>query len=90
MHEDFNFSYVGTDQSAKLTDQVGSVDYSSTVAKSAKPTALVSQVDTSKSGKPTDPIGSVDSLMTSSVNSPGKLANRSDVTSSDVGADLED
>ena len=41
MHEDFNFSYVGTDQSAKLTNQVGSADYSPAVAKSAKPTALV-------------------------------------------------
>jgi len=32
MHEDFNFSCVGTDQSAKPTDQVGSTDYSSAVA----------------------------------------------------------
>ena len=43
MHEDFNFSYVGIDQSAKPIDQVGSADYSSAVAKSAKPTALVGQ-----------------------------------------------
>ena len=40
MHEDFNFSCVGTDQSAQPTDQVGSADYSSAVAKSAKPTPL--------------------------------------------------
>ena len=75
MHEDFNFSYVGTDQSAKLTGQVDSPNYSSTMAKLAKPTA---------------PIGSANSPMTSSVNSLEKLSNRPDVTSSDVGADLDD
>ena len=53
MHEDFNFSCVGTDQSAKPTDQVSSADYSSAVAKSAKPTTLVGQADTSKLAKPT-------------------------------------
>ena len=62
MHEDFNFSCVGTDQSAKPTDQVGSADYSSVVAKLAKPTTLVGQADTFKSAKPTDSVGSVDSL----------------------------
>ena len=62
MHEDFNFSCVGTDQSAKPTDQVGSANYSSTVAKSAKPTALVGQADTFKLAKPTGPVGSADSL----------------------------
>jgi len=90
MHEDFNFSCVGTDQSAKPTDQVGSANYSSTVAKSAKTTALVDQADTSKSAKPIGPVGSADSPMTSPVNSPKKLSNRPDITSSDVGADLED
>ena len=90
MHEDFNFFCVGTDQSAKPTNQVGSADYSSAVAKQAKPTALVSQADTSKSAKPTGPIGSADSPMTSPVNSPKKLSNQPDITSSDVGADLED
>ena len=90
MHEDFNFSYVGTDQSAKPTDQISSVDYSSVVAKLAKPTALVGQADTSKSTKPTGPVGSADSPMTSPVNSPEKLSNRPDITSSDVGTDLED
>ena len=49
MHEYFNFSYVSIDQSAKATDQVSSADYSSAVAKSAKPTALVGQADSSKS-----------------------------------------
>ena len=90
MHEDFNFSCVGTDQSAKPTDQVGSTDYSSVVAKSAKPTALVGQADTSKSAKPTGLVGSADSPVASPVNSPEKLSNRPDITSSDVGADLED
>ena len=75
MHEDFNFSYVGTDQSAKLTGQVGSPDYSSVVAKLAKPTA---------------PVGSANSPMTSPINSLEKLSNRPDITSRDVGADLED
>ena len=90
MHEDFNFFCVGTDQSTKLTNQVGSTDYSPAVAKSAKPTALVGQADTSKSAKPTGPVGSVDSPVTSPVNSLEKLSNRPDITSSDVGADLED
>ena len=84
------FSCVGTDQSAQPTDQVGSADYSSAVAKSAKPTALVGQADASKSAKPTGLVGSADSPMTSPVNSPKKLSNRLDITSSDVGADLED
>ena len=53
---------VGTDPSAKPTDQVGSADYTSAVAKSAKPTALVGQADTSKSAKPTGPVGSVTPL----------------------------
>ena len=90
MHEDFNFSCVSTDHSAKPTDQVSSTDYSSAVAKSAKPTALVSQADTSKSAKPTGPVGSADFPVTSPVNSPEKLSNRPDITSSDVGANLED
>ena len=60
------------------------------MAKSAKPTALVGQADTSKSAKPTGPVGSADSPMTSPVNSSEKLSNRLDITSSDVGADLED
>ena len=90
MYEDFNFSYVGTDQSAKPTDQVGSADCSSVVAKSAKPTALVGQADTSKSAKPTGPVGSTDSPVTNPVNLPEKLLNRPDIPSSDVGADLED
>ena len=90
MHEDFNFSCVGTDQSAQPTDQVGSTDYSSAVAKLAKPTALVGQANTSKSVKPTSPVGSADSPMTNPVNSLEKLSNRPDITSSDVGADLED
>jgi len=90
MHEDFNFSYVGTNQSTQSTDQVGSVDYSSAVAKSAKPTALVGQADTSKSAKPTGPVGSADSPVTSPMNSAEKLSNRPDITSSDVGTDLED
>jgi hypothetical protein len=42
------------------------------------------------SAKPTAPVDSADSPVTSLVNSPKKLPNRSDVTSSDVGADLED
>ena len=88
MHEDFNFSCVGTDQSAQPTNQVGSADYSSAVAKSAKPTALVGQADISKLAKPTAPVGSADSPVTSPVNSPEKLSNRPDVTSSDVGAHL--
>ena len=71
MHEDFKFSYVGTDQSAK-------------------PTTLVGQADTSKLAKPIAPVGSADSPVTSPVNSPEKLPNWPDVTSSDVGADLED
>ena len=90
MHEDFNFSYVGTDQSAKPTNQVGSADYSSVVAKLAKPTALVGQANTSKSAKPTGLVGSADSPVASPVNSPEKLSNRPDITSSKVGADLED
>ena len=90
MHEDFNFSCVGTDQSAKLTDQVGSADYSSAVAKSAKPTALVGQANTSKSVKPTSLVGSANSPVTNPVNSLEKLSNQPDITSSDVGADLED
>ena len=90
MHEDFNFFFVGTDQSAQPTDQVGSADYSSAVAKSAKPTALVGQADTSKSAKPTGLVGSVDSPVTNPVNSLEKLSNQPDITSSDVGADLED
>ena len=60
------------------------------MAKLAKPNALVGQADTSKSAKPTGPVGSADSPMTSPVNSPKKLSNRLDITSSDVGADLED
>ena len=84
------FYRVGTDQSAKPTDQVGSVDYSLAVAKSAKPTALVGQADTSKSAKPTGPVGSADSPVTNPVNSLEKLSNRPDITSSNAGADLED
>ena len=84
------FSCVGTDQSAQPTDQVGSADYSSVVAKSAKPTVLVGQADTSKSAKPTGLVGSTDSPVTSPVNSLEKLSNRPNITSSDVGANLED
>jgi hypothetical protein len=65
----------GTDQSAKSIDQVGSAGSPSTVAKSAKTIALVSQAD---------------SPVTSSVNSPEKLPNRPNVTFSDVRADLDD
>ena len=60
------------------------------MAKLANLTALVSQADTSKSAKPTGPVGSVNSPMTNPVNSPEKLSNRPDITSSDVGADVED
>jgi hypothetical protein len=75
MHEDLYFFYAGTDQSAMSIDQVGSAGSPSTVAKSARPTALVYQAD---------------SPMTSSINSPEKLPNQPNVTSSDVGADLDD
>jgi len=57
MHENLNFSSAGTDQSAKPTNLVGSTDSLSDLAKSASPTALVSQVDSTKSAKPTAPIG---------------------------------
>ena len=90
MHEDFNFSCVGIDQSTKPIDQVGLANYSYAMAKSAKPTALVGQADTSKSVKPTSPVGSADSPVTNPINSLEKLSNRSDITSSDVGANLED
>ena len=56
MHENFNFSCAGIDQSAKSTDKVGSAN----------------------------------SPVASPVTSPKKLPNRPDVTSSNVGADLED
>jgi hypothetical protein len=87
MHENFNFICVGTDQSAKPTNQVCSANSLSAVAKSARPTTLVGEADSSMSAKPTTP---VDSPVTSPVNLLEKLLNRSDVTSSDVGADLED
>ena len=90
MQENFNFSCAGVDQSAKPTVLVGSTNPLSIEAQSAKLTTLLGQADTSKSAKPIAPVGSADSLMTSPVNSPEKLPNRPDVTSSDVGADLED
>jgi len=90
MHEDFNFSCVGTDQSAKLTDQVGSADSPSSVAKSTRPTVLVSQADSSQLTKLTDPVSSANSPVTSPVTLPEKLSNWPDVTSSDVGDNLGD
>ena len=36
MHEILNFSHAGTDQSAKLTNQVGSVDSLTAMAKSSR------------------------------------------------------
>jgi hypothetical protein len=60
---------------AKLIDQVSLANNSSIVTKSAKPITL---------------IGSADLPMTNPVNSSEKLSNQPDLTSSDVGADLED
>ena len=90
MHENFSFSRAGTDQSAKPTNQVGSADSFSVVAKSTRPTALVGQAGSSKSAKSTALVGSADSPMANPVTSPKRLPNQPDVTSSDVGADLED
>jgi hypothetical protein len=53
MHENFNFSHIGTDQSAKPTDQVGLADLFSVMAKLARSTILVGQANSSKSAKPT-------------------------------------
>jgi hypothetical protein len=41
MHENLKFSHVGIDQLVKPTDQVGSADSPSSVAKSTRLTALV-------------------------------------------------
>ena len=90
MHEILNFSHAGTDQLAKPTDQVNSADSISAMDKSARLTALVGQANFSKSAKPTVLVSSADSSMTNSVNSPEKHPNRPNVTSSDVGANLED
>ena len=43
MHENFNFSRASTDESAKLTDQVGSANSLSVATKLARPTILVGQ-----------------------------------------------
>ena len=53
MHENLNFFHVGTDQSAKPTDQVDLVDSPAVVAKSDWRTALVNQANSSKSAQPT-------------------------------------
>ena len=90
MHENLNFLCAGADQSSKPNDPVGSADSFFGLANSARPTALVGWADPSKSARPTAPVGSADSLVTSPVNSLEKLSNRPNVTSSDVGADLED
>jgi hypothetical protein len=82
MHENFNFSSVGIDQSAKPTDQVDLADYLSTVAKSTRLTALVGQADS--------PVSLTDPLVANPVTSLKKLPNRPNITSSDVGVDLED
>jgi hypothetical protein len=60
---------------AKLIDQVGLANNSSTMTKLAKLITL---------------IGSADLPMTNPVNSSEKLSNQPNLTSSDVGADLED
>jgi hypothetical protein len=75
MHENFDLSRVGADQSARSTDLVGLADSLSAEAKLAQPTTL---------------LGSADSPVTSSVNLPEKLLNRPNVTCSDVGADFYD
>jgi hypothetical protein len=80
MHENFNFSRLGTDQSAKPTDQVGSADSLSVVAKSARPTTLVGEADSSMSAKPTTLVDSANSPMTSPVNFLEKLLDLPDVT----------
>ena len=47
MHENLHFSFAGIGQSAKPTNQVGSVDSSPAAAKSARPTILFGQADSS-------------------------------------------
>jgi hypothetical protein len=59
------------------------------MAKSARPTILVGQADSYKLAKLTNLVGSANSPVTSPVNLPEKLPNRPNITSSDVGADLE-
>ena len=90
MHENLNFSRAGTNQSAKPTDQVNSADSISAMDKSARLTALVGQANFSKSAKTTVLVNSADSPVTNSVNSLEKHPNWPNVTSSDVGANLED
>jgi hypothetical protein len=90
MHKNFNFSHAGVDQSTKLNAPVGSADSLFVEAQSAQLTSLVGHAVSSKSAKPTAQVGSADSLVTSPVNSPKKLPNRSNVTSSDFGANLYD
>jgi hypothetical protein len=84
------FFRTGTDQLAKLTNPVSSANSISAIAKSARPTNIVSQVDSSKSAKLTTLVGLANSHVTSSVNLPKKLPNQPNITSSDVGANLED
>jgi hypothetical protein len=83
VHKNLEFFHVGA-------DQVSLADSFSAVAKSTRPTALVGQANTSKSAKSIALVGSADSPATSPVNSSEKLSNRPNVTSSDVGADLDD
>jgi hypothetical protein len=88
MHKNFSFSRAGVDQSTKPNAPVGSADSLFVEARSAQLTSLVGHAVSSKSTKPTAQVGSVDSPVTSPVNSPKKLSNRPNVTSSDVGANL--
>jgi hypothetical protein len=90
MHKNFSFSRVGGDQSAKPNAPVGSADSLSAEAQSAQLTSLVGHAVSSMSAKPTTPVGSADSPVTSPINSPKKLSNRPNVTSSDVGVNLYD
>jgi hypothetical protein len=90
MHENLSSFRAGIDQTTKSTDQVGLANSLSVVAKSARPTTLVSQANSSKLAKPPIPIASGASLVTSLVTPPKKLPNRPSVISNDVGDDLED
>jgi hypothetical protein len=47
MHKNFNFSRVGTNQSAKPTDPIGLANSPSAGAKSAQPITTVGQADSS-------------------------------------------